>query len=293
MNWSAFFDWAGTTPIYVVAGVVLVLMTLAALGGAIVRNLHDRGRGPGARPKEESVDAEIKAAQEGYLVSAVLGLLALLMGFTFALAVDRFETRRGLVLEEANAIGTAYLRTQLLEAPHRERIAGLLVDYVDNRLVLAHADPGAIAPLVQKNDRMITDLWAATSAAFPSIKGLDFSSTYLESMNSIVAFDAARKTAYLVRVPGAVFGVLIFYMIVTAAVLGYVLLGMRGRLSAVFMLLLFVLSLALVLDIDRPKLGVIQETQAPMEDLQIALRSWPGAVFDRWRDGPNGDSGGQ
>jgi hypothetical protein len=59
-------------------------------------------------------------------VSAVLGLLALLLGFTFAMAVDRFEQRRTLVLDEVNAISTAYLRTQLLQAPHRERIGKLL-----------------------------------------------------------------------------------------------------------------------------------------------------------------------
>ena len=82
---------------------------------------------------------EVKG-QESYVVSAVLGLLALLLAFTFSLATDRFEARRVLVLEESNAIGTAFLRTQLLGEPHRARLSQLLIEYTDNRIVLAKAE---------------------------------------------------------------------------------------------------------------------------------------------------------
>ena len=68
------------------------------------------------------------SGSEGYVVSATLGLLALLLGFTFSLAIQRFETRRELVLADANAIGTAYLRVQLLDEPHRSRLSGLLIE---------------------------------------------------------------------------------------------------------------------------------------------------------------------
>ena len=88
-----------------------------------------RGTGP-RRAKQEDHN------QEGYLVGSLLGFLALLMAFSFSMALDRYEERRHLVIQEANAIGTAYLRTQLLDEPHRGRLSGLLVAYTDNRIAL-------------------------------------------------------------------------------------------------------------------------------------------------------------
>ncbi|HPU16762.1 MAG TPA: hypothetical protein PK808_11795, partial [Polymorphobacter sp.] len=101
-------------------GILLALMVLAALAGNQLREYQDR-----RRTRRDKTPTGIDG-QEGYITSAVLGLLALLMGFTFALAVDRFETRRVLVIAEANAIGSAYLRAQLLPEPHRTRVSGLL-----------------------------------------------------------------------------------------------------------------------------------------------------------------------
>src|SRR5215217_1316805 len=210
-------------------------------------------------------------------------LMALLMGFTFSLAVDRFETRRALVLEEANAIGTAYLRVQLLAPPHRARMTGLLVDYTDNRIALARAQPGRAGALLAENDRLVTDLWAATSAAFPSIQDAGLSAVFLQGMNAVIDLDAARKTARGVRVPTVVFAVLFVYLLVTAGVLGYVFAADRGRGAAAVMLVLLALSLLLILDIDRPTMGGVREDQGAMEALIASLKAQPSAVFDRYR----------
>ena len=262
-------------PIVVLGLLVLSLMGAAAAAGVALRARGDRSGGGGGDAHGEG--------QEGYLVSAVLGLLALLMGFTFALAVDRFETRRSLVLEEANAIGTTYLRTQLLEEPHRARISGLLIAYTDNRLILAKANPGENRRLLAENDRLITELWAATSAAFETIKSYDFSTSYLETMNNLIDLDAARKAARQVHVPTEVFVVLLVYLIMTAGVLGYVMVGTRGKWTSVFLLGLLTMSLLLIVDIDRPTRGGVREGQGPMEALQKTLKSQPATVYDRWR----------
>ena len=95
-----------------------------------------RGTGP-RRAKQEDHN------QESYLVGSMLGLLALLLAFSFSMALDRYEERRHLVIQEANAIGTAYLRTQLLDEPHRARLSGLLVDYTDNRIALGDGSHAA------------------------------------------------------------------------------------------------------------------------------------------------------
>lgn len=260
-------------PILIVGALVFAAMIGAALAGGLFRAWQDRR--PGAADEPDGA--------EGYLVSAVLGLLALLMGFSFSLAVDRFETRRVLVLEEANAIGTAYLRTQLLDPPHRERIDNILVSYTDNRLALAKASPGDNKDLLRRNDALITDLWAATSAAFVTIKGVDFSSAYLDSINHLIDLDASRKAARAARVPSEVFAILIIYMIATSAVLGYVLIGVRGRIAAGFALVLLAVSYLLVVDIDRPGRGGVRESQAPLEQLRDQLRSQQPGIYDRYR----------
>jgi len=268
---------------------MLVEMPIWQLGLIIMGSLLAIGAlGYGARRWRDSrfsaAPGGQEGGQEGYLVSAVLGLFALLLGFTFALAVDRFDTRRMLVLEEANAIGTTYLRAQLLEPPHRERISGLLAAYTANRLTLARATPPAPRELLAANDELVTKLWQATVAAFPSIRDYDFSSSFLDSMNTVIDLDASRKAARLAHVPEAVFLVLAIYGTGVAFVLGYVLTGLRGRIAGVFLLALFTLALLLIVDIDQPGAGRIRESQGPMERLSQSLSGWPPALFDRAPD---------
>jgi hypothetical protein len=266
------FDWLNQAPIWVMGIVLIAGSFVAALIGHWVRIRHDR-RG---EPTSEG--------QEGYIVSAMLGLLGLLLGFTLAMAVERFDARRVLVLQEANAIGKAYLRTQLLGEPHRTRLSKLIVDYTDNRLLLATANTEDTPRLLEVNETLITDMWSATAAAFDSIETLDFSTSFVESINGIIDSDAARKTARLARVPATVFAVLLLYIVFTSGVLGYVLLSARSRGSGAFLVVLLSLSLLLIIDLDRPNTGSIRESQGPIERLRQSLMSWPPQVFDRWRE---------
>jgi hypothetical protein len=274
---GAFANWLETAPSWLIGLVLLAAMFAASLFGEWLNRRVAK--------KKDKDKGEDDGGKEGYIVSATLGLLALLMGFTFSLAVDRFEARRMLVLEEANAIGTTYLRTQMLEPVDRARISQMLVDYTDNRLLLAKASPDQVQPLLAKNDQMLTDLWTATLAAWPSIKGLDFSSSYLETMNNMIDLDAARKAARLARVPSTVFFVLFVYVVTSAGVLGYAGANKEGRGATAFLFLLLAISLLLTLDIDRPKTGRVTESQAPMERLRDTLRSQPPEVFDRMSAG--------
>jgi hypothetical protein len=279
MNTAAFNAWLAHLSLPAIAGLLFLCMLVAAVVGFSLRSRHQKADLKTGRKDETE-------GQEGYVVSAVLGLLALLMGFTFSLAVDRFDTRRARVLEEANAIGTTYLRTQLLAEPDRQRISGLLVNYVDNRIALANASPTDIPQRLQTNDQLLTDLWAATSAAFDNIKGLDFSSAYIDSMNALIDMDAARKAARQAHVPDEIFVVLFIYLVVTCGVMGYVLTGSRGRVAAGFLLVLLTMSFTLILDIDHPNLGGVREKQGPMEDLKASLAAQPPAVFDHWKVAP-------
>jgi hypothetical protein len=211
-----------------------------------------------------------------------MGLLALLVGFTFALAIDRYDTRRANVIAEANAIGTTYLRTQLLEEPHRARISRMLLEYTDNRVALARSLPGPMRNRLRvKNDALITELWIATVAAFPTVRSFDFSSSFLETMNQLIEMDTARMAGRWATVPPPVFALLFLYQIVAAAVLGYVMVGGKGRWISAFLLFLFTLSVVFVLDIDRVVSGLIRESQEPMLRLQATMHANPPEAYDR------------
>lgn len=269
MSSPGFAAWLAATPLWGIALALLLAMIVAALCGHFLRQRSRRQPAPGTEDKED---------HQGFVLSSVLGLLALLLGFTFALAVDRYETRRGLVLEEANAIGTAYLRTQLLDEPHRTRISTLLVQYTDDRLQIAQASTDEARRLYGRDQRLVTELWAATVAAFPTIRGIDFSSAYLDSVNAVIDLNESRKASRQAKVPHEVYLVLFIYIITTAGVLGFSLDARPGRSAATILFLLLTLSLILIIDIDRPVGGGINESQKPMEDLRASLREWrPGS----------------
>lgn len=270
-------EWLFLTPVWSI-GLVLFAGMIAAGGlGYWLRKRRDR-----THPKTDKDIKEQSDSQEGLIVSAVMGLLALLVGFTFSLALDRFDNRRTGVLDEANAIGTTYLRTQMIDAPYRAQISQLLGDYTDNRLALAHEKAGGRADaLMARNDRLVTQLWTVTRAAWPTMKGLDFSSAYLDSMNHMIDMDATRRAARRAHVPAEVFMLLFIYQFVAAGVLGYVLVGTRGRQSGAFLFTLFGLSLLLVIDLDRPVDGGVTVSQQPMLDVREMMRANPPDVFDR------------
>src|SRR5687767_4555372 len=144
------FDWIARSSLAGVAMIMLASMLLAALAGHAVRLIHSR-LSPERKKPERS--------QESYLVGSMLGLLALLM------AVNRYEERRQLVVDEANAIGTSYLRAQLLDEPHRSRLGGLLIQYTNNRIALANGDREQLPSRLAVNDRLLTEIWAAVTAA--------------------------------------------------------------------------------------------------------------------------------
>ncbi|MEP9360818.1 hypothetical protein [Sphingomonas sp. KR3-1] len=266
--------WLLATPIWLIGIFLFAGMLAFAWLGIRLRRRRDRAAG-GKIDKDD--------AQEGLIVSAVMGLLALLVGFTFSLALDRYDARRMGVLEEANTIGTTYLRSQMVDAPYRQRLSSMLSQYADNRIAVAQLSPGPkLTELLARNDQLITDLWTETVAAWPSLKHYDFSSSYLDTMNAMIDMDATRRAARRAHVPAEVFLLLFIYQFVAAGVIGYVLVGERGRQTAAFLFALFGLSLLLVIDLDRPTDGGIIVSQQPMLDLQAMIRANPPPTFDRF-----------
>ena len=274
-------EWFRSAPIWLL-GLILFLCTAGmALAGARISSWVSDKPGHWAKLTE---------AQEGYVVATVYTLLGLLIGFTFAMAVERFETRRQLVVQDADSIEELYLRAQLLDEPHRTRFSNLLVGYTENHIQLAqtHGDEAAAAKLIADDQRLLRDLWTATIPAFQSIRSLDFSSSFVDSVNQVIRADADRKAARRAQIPPTVIVMLIFYSLVAAALLGGVMKGRKGQVASIIMLGLSVLVLMLIVDINRPVSGTIHESQEPMQRMLMRLQANPPAVYQRWaQPGPS------
>jgi hypothetical protein len=274
---AIFSNWLAQAPLWLIALVLFGLMVAASVIGAALRRRRARRAALEEKP-EGSSDGE-----SGLVISSVIGLLALLIAFTFSIVVDRFDTRRRNVLDEANTIGTTYLRAQLLEEPHRARISRLLIQYTDNRLVLATKMPGPEQrALLATSDRLLVDIWTATVAAYPSFRASPFAHSFLETMNQMIDMDATRKAGRQARVPAEVFVVLILYLLVATGVINYGLRGTLGRRTSVLLTALFGVLMILIIDLDRPASGGIVESQEPMLQLQAFMRASPPGSFDRF-----------
>src|SRR5215510_15299583 len=141
---------------------------------------------------------EKKEAPAAGMVGATLGLLAFMLAFTFGMASSRFDARRQLVLSEANAIGTAYLRAGLLPEPMRTESRSLLRQYVDVRI--AGAQPEKTAQAIAKSEELHKLLWAQAVAMTEKERSA-ITSLFIQSLNTVIEMHTARVTAIQNRIP--------------------------------------------------------------------------------------------
>lgn len=267
------------------AGLSLTGLALAIFASLLLASLAGYGLRRLERRFAERRREKPEHSQESYLVGGMLGLMALLLAFSFSIALERFDERRHLVVQEANAIGTAYLRSQLLDEPHRSRLSGLLVDYTDNRIKLADIAPAQLQAQLAINDRLLTEIWAAVMAARESALAHGISTPVLATFNEVIDLDTERKISRTQRMPDAVLQLLLGFLLLTAAMLGYVLEERRGRIGAAVLFLLLSLYVGIIIDLNRPKSGNIRENQEAMLMLRASLKAQPPAEFDRYRSG--------
>ncbi len=214
----------------------------------------------------ESIKSQIFAVE-----AAILGILALLLGFTMSMAVSRFETRKQLVLEEADAIGTARLRAQLLPAPASTEIASLLSQYVNVRVQYGTAgdDLAQLEELNRQSARLQTELWGRATAYARQDPNPVTAGLLLQSLNQAIDLGEARWMQFQNRVPESVIYVNAIVGLLSAMLVGYSF-GVNARRNIFSMFTLTVaitLVLAVIIDLDRPRSGHIRGSQQPMIDL--------------------------
>ncbi len=279
MEGESLSDWLFGASVVAIGLCTLAVMLVAAGAGYLLRKAQERRSPKKKRESGESV------AQEGYLFSSMLGLLGLLLAFSFGMVLNRYEARRELVTSEANAIGTAYLRAQLLDEPHRSRLSQLLVAYTVNRIELANGG-GESRVLLARNDQLLTDIWTAIRASRESALSHGVTTALLISYNEVIDLDTERKVAWSLRVPVEVGVLLVVYLAVMAAVVGHQVDGPRGRRAATVLFIAVALSITVITDINRPMSGHARESQKAMLILLQSLHAQPPRVFDRLDAGP-------
>jgi hypothetical protein len=207
----------------------------------------------------------------GGMVGATLGLLAFMMAFTFGLAANRFEARRQIVLEEANAIGTTYLRAGMLAEPMRTDARNLLREYVDVRLTGVQG--GNVAEAMKRSEEIHNGLWSVATAAAEKEKNV-ITSLFIQSLNQVIDLHATRVMAGMrSRVPGIIWVVLYLLAILAVLLLGYQSALANGRRSIAVLALVIGFSsvLYLIADLDRPGQGLLQTSQEAMTDVRRTM----------------------
>lgn len=219
---------------------------------------------------------EGEKAQTNAIQAALLGLLALLLGFTFTMALQRFDSRSQAVIDEANAIGTAYLRVDLLPQETQPAARDLFREYVELRLRAGEIDltrsearRAANAAVGGLHGRLWSiALEASTLDPRPATTGL-----FTQSVNELIDAYASRDAALKKHVPEIVLWLLFAVFVIAGAVLGYAagLAGARPVVATISMAVLIALVIFVIIDLDRPRRGLIQVDQESMTDLSAVL----------------------
>ena len=206
------------------------------------------------------------------IVGSLLALMAFLLGITIAMATDRFDTRRGFVLAEANAIGTTYLRAGYLAEPASGEIRALLREYVPLRI--ATNDPVELEARIARSIELHSELWSRAEALARSAPDSEVLALFIESLNEVIDLHESRVTVGVyARVPETILILLLLGSMLTLSMVGYNAGLSRRRSSLATIVMIGVLGsvITLIVDLDRPRGGFVQVSQRSLIDLHAQI----------------------
>lgn len=206
----------------------------------------------------------------GAIQGATLGLLGLLLGFSFAGAAGRFMERQDLILTEANAIGTAYLRAELLDELHADALRSTLSEYVAHRIDASRTlHHGLSAEAAAAIDVFHQRMWAAArdgaSARPATIMAV------LPPVNDVIDLHSTRVAAGNKHLPSLVLWLLLMCSVLAVGVIGYGC-GLSGRRCLPItgsLAILIAATLWTTIDLDHPRMGLIRLSDAPLRTLRL------------------------
>ncbi|MCM2330407.1 MAG: DUF4239 domain-containing protein [Pseudomonas sagittaria] len=225
---------------------------------------------------------EEKESPASAIAGATMGLLAFILAFTFAIVADRYDTRKALVREDANAIRTAFLRADFLPESDREKAAGLLATYGDMGLAAARGgDVDSVRKTVAEMKGIQHQLWAMAVANARLDMNSDVAALYIESLNEMINVHALRVSIGIeTRLPQEIWLVLFALLILTMLGFGYqTAIAGSGRSWAIPLLAIALsVVLTLIALLDRPESGYFRPSQQPLE---VVLAEMATAIENR------------
>jgi hypothetical protein len=216
-------------------------------------------------------DSETKSLT-GSIQASILGLLALLLGFTFSMSMQRFDNRSMALIDEANAIGTAVLRIQLLPEEFRAEASDLFQEYIGLRVDVGQLDLTRTGEREVFNSR-ISDLqnrlWSLAIAATEVDARPVTMGAFVNSLNAVIDSQGKRNALLQMQVPEVVLILLFIVFISSGGIMGYSagLSGKRIFAPIVLVSILITLIVFIIIDLDRPKRGLIQVNQGALIEL--------------------------
>lgn len=244
------------TPLWGIFLFTFLIVLLAFEGGVLLGKRH--------RLISEKEDR----SPIGSIVAATLGLLAFLLAFTFGLAASKFDDRRELVVDEANAIGTAYLRAGYLAEPYQTQIRNLLKEYISTRLNALK--PGKLAEGLKKSEELQDQLWQQAVAVAERNSNSVIVGLFIQSLNEVIDLHAKRVNIGIhIRIPSIIWIALYFVTLLAIGSLGYQFGLTHTRYWGITLLLILTFStvITLIADLDRPQEGLIKVSQQSLIDL--------------------------
>ncbi|MDD2309492.1 MAG: DUF4239 domain-containing protein [Desulfuromonadaceae bacterium] len=214
--------------------------------------------------------------QANAVLVSMLGLLALLLAFTFAAALQRYEDRSQTVVAEANAIGTTYLRARLLPRGMQDEVKALLRQYLDVRIQEGRVDstePKLHGSVLHQAKLLEAQLWSHAVKAAEQDSRVVTSGLFIQSLNELIDTSSTRNAALNRHVPEIVLFLMFATIVLTTATLGYAsgIAGHRVTLAAFVLVMLIAMVVYLIIDLDRPRRGVIQVSHESMLSLQQTI----------------------
>ena len=201
------------------------------------------------------------------LTGGMLALVAFVLGLTISVAQNRYETRRQEVVEEANTIGTAWLRAKMVGGEQGDAVAALIEDYTKVRIAYTSAEEdGPIRALVNQTSALQNQMWklaTQTARAAPN----PMVTSYFASLNDMFDASLSQRYAFASRVPSTVIWMLMGGSMLSLGAMGYQfgLAGTRQNALTALLLAMWVGSMMVIIDFSRPRAGLLRVDTRPLE----------------------------
>lgn len=241
-------------------GVYVALVVIMLLGSEIGFRVGVWMQNRSDKPRERKMT--------GAVVGGMLGLMAFMMAFTIGIVVNQQGERKAMVVEEANAIGTAWLRTGLTEEPDLSAAQPLLVEYTEIRIEAAD-DAALLRAVAVRSEEIHNELWAIMEENVRLGYESDIMGLTVSSINDVIDVHSSRLFIANLRLP-EILGLLL----ILATVLSFMLVGIassvdrkRDTAAIVIFAVIFAAVLIVIVDLDRPEEGLLRVPQTAMTDL--------------------------